>query len=252
MAKDDLGVGKSPARRLFGGTAASPSPRLRSVHVASSAEGKMSDPLCSGRGVSGAIETAEAGPSSGPYTPSSPFESPLTPTLDAAPPITVIIENGVEISVHHPGFSLYRDLSPDRLATMLSTPKGKGKAIEVSSLAVDALVHLAPSPTSTPGSTSRYNENQENIPPNPNLPTPTKGSDKGTPTKVKWIEDPLDSLTGSGRRRVLERSKLGTLLASQETEAEELRAGRPSRPRTRLAKSREAPRERMKREVDRI
>lgn len=218
LEKDELGVGKSPARRLF----TDGSTGQRWVFILKG----LRAGLTSSFGIVGAVPPSPTSIPGRSLAPSPPIsaESVLPPTS----PIlnTEILEN--EQDVHAVGFTIYTDDAP--LVVGLLTPVSKRLHTYNPPLAHDAIDHIPSSPASSIRSYhSQYDEDQENIPPALSYSassTPSKRSSTTFSPSSKRslsVEEDWTSNSGSRHRRTIERSKLGleSVIGHQEEEEEE-------------------------------
>lgn len=157
-------------------------------------------------------------------------------------------ENGATFDPHDPGFDIHPD--PTVLKSYLASPDSRPNR------QITLLPTAPPTPTS---SVSIPDYDQENIPPPRATPTPSstrstpskssKSSISGSSSSSRFYDDnDIVNLTGSGRRRVREPSKLNKVLKSStgpEDEDEELTPGR-----TRVAGAKDKGKQKMTVEVN--
>ena len=241
LDRDDLGTGRSPARRLFGdGNEGS-----RYVTKSTSSDEVEGSQPPSSLGITGAVPAPQSSlstevpnrklapsppivdsPSRSHASSSSTIHSPATPTLAALP-------DDDNADIHDPGFVILPDSGdsgPISLGVGIGTPDSRKTLLALPTttlnppLALDAIGHIPSSPASSSRSYgSLYDENQENIPPlytsasavsSPSKLSRTSTSSttpsKRTPSKHSWAADEEDDVfsTGSGRRRTIEKSRL--------------------------------------------
>ncbi|WVQ85146.1 hypothetical protein IAT38_007311 [Cryptococcus sp. DSM 104549] len=235
LERDDLGTGKSPARRLFGVTPERPI-----------------------SGISGAVVTPPTNPHTtypprGLLAPSPPIDEPQSYFPDVTASGETEHENGAEVDVHDPGFVVHQDdaaagSGAGSSSTSVSaplTPRSRGTP----AIALSAPSSPAPSSPLPPLEL----ENQENIPP-PSYTHPSSPKSKisfhNSPSKYstsdvdRYLSAPSTSASassstltlsggsglgsGSGTRR-RERSKLVNEVLLLRGEVELKRPGTPSR-----------------------
>lgn len=195
-------------------------------------------------GISGATLTAPSSPSS----PSRRLDFSTTPTNSPGPsrlapsppmsstPATIEPDNGALVNNHYIGFDIHADSMP--LITP-GTPDSRPHRVVQVTPAADAALHIPSSPVSV----TDDNNDQENIPPPQQTPSRSsrtssasntrsplsKSSISGSASSARFHDDAgLVHLTGSGRNRIRERSKLNEVLkhvGSDEVD-EELTPGR--------------------------
>ena len=221
LERDDLGVGRSPARRLFVGNGEG----IKRYVDAPWRAGIIADgdKHCS-LGISGAVATSstvtvQTRSALASYPPidsfASPHEASDNDTRSHASPHPL---NG-NIPLHDPGFTIHADHTSTQPhhGAGIRTPKSKRTITRTTAqptdLALDAEVHIPSSASSSHTNGTLYDDDQENIPPSR---TPSQVSARSTPSRPDekaWEadEEMYISSGGSGRRRLrtIERSKLG-------------------------------------------
>ncbi|CAD6575740.1 MAG: hypothetical protein TREMPRED_001483 [Tremellales sp. Tagirdzhanova-0007] len=204
LERDDLGVGRSPARRLFVGSAEA----IKSL------------------GISGAIATSSSIPVQARRATVSmpsmdallnPHEASDNDTRSHPLPLTA----PGNIPLHDPGFTIHADptstVPPPPFSVGIGTPKSKRTTTRTTThatdLALDAIAHIPSSASSSRTNGTLYDDDQENVPPSR---TASQVSVRSSPSRSggsmwKGDEDVYLSSGGSGRRRLrtTERSKLG-------------------------------------------
>ncbi|KAL7420236.1 hypothetical protein Q5752_005203 [Cryptotrichosporon argae] len=218
LGMDDLGVGRSPARRLF-----ADSPSTKQPHAPGLAP---SSPIESRRRVTRSVSPRKASSSRTSVTKPA-VETRAVAVLPAA---WVVDLNGARRNAHDPGFSVHVDDDAARKSALASVRS--------------AAPPMSPSPSlfapSTP-SKDRHND-QENVPPTPRR-TPRSGS--GATPRVSGttpIRTPGSASTGrtmsdadlvlASGSRTRERSRLGMqsmVALAGATDDDELTPGRPRR-----------------------
>jgi hypothetical protein len=193
-------------------------------------------------GITGA--TLALPPASSPSSPSRRLDFATTPAtspgpsnqLAPSPPISSSEhENGATTNIHDIGFDILADAT---LTTNLETPDSRPNRRPASTPAADASLHIPSSPSST---VSEDNNDQENIPPPQQTPSRSsrassntrsplsKSSISGSGSSARFLDDTsIVQLTGSGRNRIRERSKLNEVLrhAGSDEAEDELTPGR--------------------------
>jgi hypothetical protein len=204
----------------------------------------VDDKLTLSFGISGATLTAPSSPSS----PSRRLDFSTTPTnspgpsrLAPSPPMSSVPapiehDNGATVNIHDIGFDIHADSMP---SITLGTPDSRPHRVVQATPAADAASHIPSSPVSV----TDDNNDQENIPPPQQTPSRSsrtssasntrsplsKSSISGSASSARFHDDAtLVHLTGSGRNRIRERSKLNEVhkhVGSDEVD-EELTPGR--------------------------
>ncbi|WWD22881.1 hypothetical protein CI109_107376 [Kwoniella shandongensis] len=205
LERDDLGTGKSPARRLF-----------------SEDERPIS-------GIRGAIATPPSNKTHRGLAPSPPIsDSPSRRNITADPNSPFFVaeptseaSHDPNVDVHDPGFVVLPDTNlPTSISNVLRTPRSRRTATAPIVSREASIVVSAPSSPSSSRTTLADLENQENIPPQP-LSTHSTPSKYTTSSTTTYTDDEVDrylsapstststsaSCSGSGTRR-RERSKL--------------------------------------------
>ena len=223
LERDDLGVGRSPARRLFVGSAEA---IKRYVDVRRRAEWTLMTMIHCSLGISGAIATSSSIPVQARRATVSmpsmdallnPHEASDNDTRSHPLPLTA----PGNIPLHDPGFTIHADptstVPPPPFSVGIGTPKSKRTTTRTTThatdLALDAIAHIPSSASSSRTNGTLYDDDQENVPPSR---TASQVSVRSSPSRSggsmwKGDEDVYLSSGGSGRRRLrtTERSKLG-------------------------------------------
>ena len=194
-------------------------------------------------GISGATLTAPSspGPSRRLDFATTPTNSPGPSRLAPSPPISstpapTAHENGATVNIHEIGFDIHADaMQSTHHSTTDSRPQRKASLAPGS----DAALHIP----SSPASVTTESNDQENIPPPQETPSKSsrtssasntrsplsKSSISGSGSSARFLDDAsLVHLTGSGRNRMRERSKLNEVVkhAGSDEAEEELTPGR--------------------------